>query len=131
MPWPVYSEEILRVTGSAGWFYATVPAGHVAVVKSVTMKGDSGSTQGAQLSIGGVVIAWLAIPAATYGLAQSMHQVAYEGQQIGISLSAAMVGCGVGGYVFTDPGTAYAWTGELEAGPAPENAADWATWLET
>lgn len=102
MPWPTYSEQLVRHTGSIALTEYTCPAGRRWVIKNVTMAGLAGSVQGARIYIGGTPILWVVVQATQYGASYTLHQVVYGGQKLGVQLSDPGVGVGIGGFSFAD-----------------------------
>jgi len=113
MAWPIYTETFQRVTAQGTWLW-TVPAGHRAVVKSITVMALGAPPSNTWVIVGGVYVAYFTFQAAGVSRAQDLLAVAYAGQKTEILIGTAGTHVTLSGYLFSDSSGRTGPAGELE-----------------
>lgn len=93
----------MRVTGVAGAYTWTVPAGKRAVIKSIAVANGAAAGTAIDVSVAGVVIYLKVFQATNSSDVQNLHQVVYGGEFIRVGLGAAGLHVGIAGFLFDDP----------------------------
>jgi hypothetical protein len=128
VPWPVYSERFLHHQGAGTWIW-TVPAGHRAVVTNIDIVNYADVGAVCSIAIGPILAEYVVFQAANPVIHRVLRTVAYQGEEVKLTLTQTGVHTSVGGYLFADatgatgpPGSAsYERLGEVM--PVPARAA--------
>jgi hypothetical protein len=103
--WPVYSTRFLLATLNAAWTWYAVPAGYVAVIKSLVIVNNSADPGDGLVAINTDLL-WIEhFPGAGGAKSTSMHQVVNGGEAIGANPSNGGMHIAVSGFLLRDDGT--------------------------
>lgn len=106
MPYPVYSTRFVAAVGAGATTVYVVPAGHRAVVKSVSATNLATTGANVFVFIGSCTYMSAALPGQYQSTALAMHQVAYAGEQVGVQTLGVRIDCMISGYLLRDDGQA-------------------------
>lgn len=120
MATPVYSERFCAVSAPGIWNYFTVPAGHRAIVRCITVTVIAGTPAAVYVAVGPTYLTAKPYPASTALVLGEYRVPIYAGESIGLQTAGSECFATVSGYLFKDPPTA----GVLPA-PEPPVDPDW------
>jgi len=103
MPWPTYSERLLRVAGGVGWTGGLVPPGKRAVVNDVSASKPGPNPDRFLLAIAGYVLFEHNFLAASSAVHHELRAVAYAGESIEVFQGAGGIYAYICGFLFDDP----------------------------
>jgi hypothetical protein len=114
----VYTHRFLLVRLAGTWLYWVVPAGHVAIVRSITAVNQDTAARRAYVTINGLPLLGDLVPGSS-GLSRDIRQTLYAGEELGaFTESDRLLTVSVTGYYFTG-GPDRASLGPAFEGPPP------------
>jgi hypothetical protein len=102
-----------------GWLHYTVPEGHVAVVKSITVCNVSAGTRAIQVTIGAATVIYAPNLAVNETRVYALHQVADAGDNISCYASDTGSAVLISGFLLTSPPQAATKPVDPEQRPQP------------
>lgn len=117
MGWPIYSERFLLIGLGVEDLIYTVPAGHRAVVRSITASSWTTTAALVQVMVGGSPIALFHLQAQWESHALAVHVPLYAGESLRLVASVADIYASASGYLFADSSGRSAALGDVAEGP--------------